>query len=209
MEKWRRIAHVCLVAAVVLLALMWVLDLKGILPFDFHKAALLVLIFVTFAYTLSTEVMARTMVQQRHEAVAPVVELDASGTRDIEVGFLNIGAGPALNFRCWIEDPQYPHLKSKRHCISRRAVGISHSDIASTGIIPTGLPNYSLGQGYIRAQYEDVFGITYETCLIFYFGELPELKYGLAKEKIVLRNILIDYEDEGENTVKPPMNEPS
>jgi len=186
MEGWPRVARVCLAAAVALLALMWVLDSNGILPFDFHKAALLVLIFVTFAYTVSTDIMARTMVQQRHEAVAPVVDLDASGTSDIEVGFLNIGMGPALNFRCWVEDPQYPHLRSRQHCVSRCAVGTALNDIASTGIMRTGLPNYSLGQGYIRAQYEDVFGVTYESCLLFSENALPELKYGRAKEIIVL-----------------------
>lgn len=186
LESWRPIARGCLVAAIVLLATMWLLDVKNILPFDFNKAALLVLIFVTFSYAISTEVMARTMVQQRHEAVAPVIELDASGSTNIEVGFLNVGTGPALNFRCWIEDSQHPHFRSKQHCISRHAVGTSHSDIASTGVIQTGLPNYHLGQGYLRAQYEDVFGVPYESCLLFSENALPELKYGRAKEIIVL-----------------------
>lgn len=184
MKRWRYVA--CPLAAFGLLVLMWVLDVKSMLPFDFNKAALLVLIFVTLGYAVSTDRMARTMEQQKHEALAPVIELDATGITDIEVGFLNIGVGPALNFRCWIEDSRYPHLRSSNQCISRRAVGTSHSDIASTGIIQTGLPNYSLGQGYIRAQYENVFGLTYESCLVFREAVLPELKYSCAKKKVVL-----------------------
>lgn len=133
--KWAYVGRFSLVGAFVLLVLMWVLDTTHILPFDFNKAALLVLIFVTLAYTFATEVMARTVVQQRHEAVAPVIELDADGITIVNVGFRNIGMGPALNFRCWIEDLQYPSLRNKQYCISHRAVGVDRTGIAYTGTI--------------------------------------------------------------------------
>jgi hypothetical protein len=124
------------------------------------------------------------MRQQQFNSVAPVVEIDAYGSGKIEVHFRNIGAGPALNFRCWIEDQRHLHLRTSR-AISRRAVGINQD--YSSASIDTHMPDYILGrESYLRAQYEDVFGQTYESCLMFSENALPELKYGRATEKIVI-----------------------
>lgn len=187
--RWR---YVLPTIAIILLGIMLILDWKyevfiKVLPgFDIAEAALFALVVITLGYAISTDRMAGHMRQQQSNAVAPVIELDADGIGNIMVGFCNIGVGPALNFRCWIEDEQYPNLRTAHKCISRRAVAVSLDRVGISQAIWTGINGYKLGQGYLRAQYEDVFGQTYESCLIISENALSELKYGRAKEKIVL-----------------------
>lgn len=141
------------------------------------------------------------MGEQQVNSVAPVITLEAGrhievveerselalkGYIEVEkinirVAYVNIGKGPALNFRCWIEDPEYPELRTLGKAICQTAVEITLTDVAHDGIIKTEMSGYYLGRGYIRAQYESIFGITYESCLFFPTNAAPELKYGKTK----------------------------
>ena len=185
--RWRYVLPlIALVILGIILILDWIYDVSTkLLPgFDISEAVLFALVAITFGYAISIDRMARHMRQQQFNAVAPVMEIDAHGSGRIAVHFRNIGAGPALNFRCWIEDDQFPQLRNMNTCISRRAVGIDKE--FNLDYISTDISNYALDQGYLRAQYEDVFGQTYESCLMISENALPELKYGHAREKIVI-----------------------
>ena len=136
--------------------------------------------------------------EQQHNIVAPVIELSTGLYSDegtVEVWLRNIGVGPALNLRCWIDDPEHPELRKKEKALFQGGLGVG-STYPSTKIGPitwspairTGLKGYKLiqSQGRLRAQYEDVFGMTYESSFIVSTNALPELKYGVATEKIIL-----------------------
>ena len=87
-----------------------------------------------------------------------------------------------LNFRCWIEDPEHPEFRVKDKAICRTAVEVALSEGPNLCTIHTRIGGYSLGRGYIRAQYESVFGLTYESSLLFPENAAPEFKYGKAKK---------------------------
>ena len=150
------------------------------------------LIGVTTWYAYSTIKIARTTKQQaeimlngQFNAVAPVIELDVHGiAKDFLIVWRNIGMGPALNFRCWIEDEQHPEFRNVHKAVWSGAV--ARDGVPKQSRLDTEIRGYQLGIGYLRAQYESVFGKTYESCLLFPANAAPELKYGEAKEVIIL-----------------------
>jgi len=146
----------------------------------FTAALTTALVCVTAAYAF----FAFQLVEQQVNSAAPVVMLEAGyieTAAGIAVFWLNIGKGPALNFRCWVEDEEHPGLRRKAICYTAIAVALNES--MSTLYIRTDeIPGYRLGIGYIRAQYESTFNITYESCLFFPENAAPKLKYGKATE---------------------------
>lgn len=159
-------------------------------PAEAYDAALTAaLVGVTAIYVVLTsrvvtisQEQTRIMQEQQRNNAAPVVKLSCTESRganevEINVGWMNIGKGPALNFRCWIEDAEHPELRAPDKAICRTAVEVALSDVISPAIIHTGIPDYKLGAGYIRAQYESVFKITYESCLFPPENAAPELRY--------------------------------
>lgn len=120
---------------------------------------------------------AEIMLNEQFNAAAPVIELNfvGKGPTTIGVVFENVGKGPALNFRCWIEDEQHPELCTVNKAICQTAVAVGQSN---TMYIATQIQGYTLGIGYLRAQYESVFHKTYESRLYFPTNAAPELKYG-------------------------------
>jgi len=154
-------------------------------------AVLTTLVIVTMLYAKSTRKMATEMKKQaeialngQFNAVAPVIELDGEGRKIIWIGWRNVGTGPALNFRCWIEDKEHPELRNVKKAVCLRA--IAASDDAKKQNIDTEIADYRLGIGHVRAQYESILGKTYESCLFFPSNAAPELKYGEAKEIVIL-----------------------
>ena len=165
----------------------------------FLAALTAALVYVTGAYAFFTfqifkisDKQARIMGEQQVNSAAPVITLEVRRQKktpnelEVDLGWMNIGKGPALNLRCWIEDPEHPELRVRQRAICRTAIEVALSDIMSEGTIHTGIPEYKLGVGYIRAQYESVFNRTYESCLFFPENAAPELKYGGTTEKIIL-----------------------
>ncbi len=162
------------------------------------------LAFVTSIYAWHTRKMAdemnkqaEIMVNTEFNAVAPVMQLLAADSvtkdrRTVRIYWKNVGKGPALNFRCWIHDPENQQLRSLGKTIYRTAVAVDISpdkgDFSNFVKIDTEIENYKLQLSHacIRAQYESVFGKTYESSLHFPTNAAPELKYGEATEIIIL-----------------------
>jgi len=148
--------------------------------------------FFTFQIVKTSEKQARIMGEQQVNSAAPVVTLEVRRQKqtpnelEVDLGWINIGKGPALNLRCWIEDPEHHELRVRQRAICRTAVEVALRDTMYEGTIHTGIPNYRLGLGYIRAQYESIFNRTYESCLFFSENAAPELKYGEATERVIL-----------------------
>lgn len=166
----------------------------------FQAALTAALVYVTAAYVaLASQIVkvskqqAGIMVDEQLNSAAPVIVLEAAHRKgpsknevEIEVRWMNIGKGPALNFRCWIEDGEHPELRVRQKAICRTAVEVALSDTVAIGTIHTGILEYTLGVGYVRAQYESVFKKTYESCLLFSENAAPELKYGEATDRVIL-----------------------
>lgn len=131
--------------------------------------------------------MAEEMREQRYSSARPVIEIEARGTKVVDISCTNIGVGPALNLRCWIEDEEHTGWRrGKTKVLCRMALGTGINNVAGKQI-HTGIDGYTLhegkGSGYVRAQYEDAFGRTYESCFISSTKAAPELKYGEVKNK--------------------------
>lgn len=166
----------------------------------FTAALTAALVFVTAAYAYFTfqivqasNKQARIMVEQQVNSAAPVITLQVQRQKDtpngleVDLVWMNIGKGPALNLRCWIEDPEHHELRVQQRAICRTAIEVALTDSTyGEGTIHTGIPKYKLGLGYIRAQYESIFDRTYESCLFFPENVAPELRYGGAAERIIL-----------------------
>lgn len=154
------------------------------------------LVWITAFYAIATaEIMraanrqATIMLNSQFNAAAPVVTLEANQSNPgfIRVYYLNAGKGPALNFRCWIEDPDHSELRVSDKAILQTIIPvISSPDKRSHDIHIEEYEEYKLGLGYVRAQYESVFGRTYESCLMFPENVSPQLEWGEAREVIRL-----------------------
>ena len=127
------------------------------------------------------------MLESQFNAAAPVVtlETDLNTPGVVKIYSLNAGKGPALNFRCWIEDTEHPELRVASKAVFKKVIPVTSIDnMLLHGIaVPQ---EYRLGVGYIRAQYESIFDKTYESCLMFPANSSPQLEWGEAKEVIRL-----------------------
>ena len=153
--------------------------------FSAGLTAALVYVTACYVYLHSKNVevanrQAEIMKNAQFNAVAPVIALGVKGTKIIWIDWRNIGTGPALNFRCWIEDVEHPQLRNVKKAVCLRA--IAAGDGPRNKNIDTEIEGYTLHTGmgyrYLRAQYESVFGKTYESRLISWTNAAPELKYG-------------------------------
>lgn len=161
------------------------------------------LVYVTAAYAYFTYELAsiskRTAeiaLNAEYNSAAPVISINLSKTSatttvlaagksfsgtEYWIEFTNIGKGPSLNLRCWIEEPNQPQFRNTAYYTTAVAVGSG-----AAGGVSVPVPNHKLGFGYIRVQYESIFGVTYESCMMYPTNSAPELKYGKATEKIVI-----------------------
>ena len=165
-------------------------------PEAMEIAVLATLVGVTYKYVQHTKKMSEEMKKQanimldgNYNAVAPVMKLvglKTGGSGVIRIEWENVGMGPALNFRCWIEDEENPQLRSLGKLTYRAVVPTGNSptqQFDNAKNVPTGIEDYELGKGsgYLRAQYKGIFGEkTYESCLMFTSPNEFELKYGEA-----------------------------
>jgi len=140
----------------------------------------------------ASERQAAIMLESQLNAAAPVVtfEADLSDPYMIRIYLLNTGKGPALNFRCWIEDPEHPELRVVSRAILENVIPVISGSYTYTEWHTIPVPErYTLRlgrSGYIRAQYESIFGKTYESCLMFPTDKSPQLEWGAAQEVIKL-----------------------
>lgn len=138
------------------------------------------------AYTVNTQT--QIMLSAEYNAAAPVVSLQSVETvreteTEIKVIFMNVGQGPALNFRCWIEDPEHPEFRNHLDSIRRTVLAVSRDRVANEGHITIKLRDYHLLDRCVRAQYESVFSKQYESRLLFVPGVEPQLKYGALNDE--------------------------
>ena len=124
------------------------------------------LVFVTAYYAYSTRRIldatkeqstiatkqAEIMLEGQFQAEAPVMKLRTENATNIRIEVENIGKGPALNVKCWIDDPQQLDLQNNQLCWAAIAVGGNHHRF-----IDTEIEGYSLKKGCVRAQYESIF----------------------------------------------------
>ncbi len=137
------------------------------------------------------------MRQQQLNGAAPVVALNLVGGvgGDVRPGtvrtvlsltYKNVGKGPALNFRCWLEDTDRPELRCCESGFSQTVLPVSLEGESCEGFIIIEAPRYFLGASLVRAQYESVFGVTYESTLSKPSDSSYNLKYGEAIEVVQL-----------------------
>lgn len=121
---------------------------------------------------------AEIMLNSEYNAAAPVIELNAAqnDVTKIRIYWNNIGKGPALNFRCWIEDEEHHELRARNKAVLRTAVATGDGSYLA---IDTEIGGYKLGVGvgYVRAQYQSIFRQTYESSLHFPTNVAPQLEY--------------------------------
>ena len=136
----------------------------------------------------ATTKQAEIALNGQFNAAAPLVDVEAwnyefrdADTR-INLVWRNIGTGPALNFRCWIEDEEYPQLRQIGKETYRAAIANDQDSYSWTVNVKIKGYRLGVGKGYLRAQYQSVFEIPYETAVIYETPDTRELKYGKATE---------------------------
>ena len=148
---------------------------------------LIVLVIVTVSYAISTRKMYQVALNAEMNTVAPVVniEVDFAHDRGIRVIVHNVGRGPALNFRMWLEadDSQFWYLKSDRTKDEafRTAVAADQSGPYTWTNDMGPLPERSGGFDII-AQYSDVHHRSFATKLAI-LDHYQELSYGIASQQ--------------------------
>ena len=149
-------------------------------------SAIIVLIIVTAHYATSTRKIAEIALNAELNEVYPMIDLVAAiaDTDRIVIYYRNIGAGPALNLRVWIEGDgeQFSYLQSdtekNREYLS--AVGVNQEgqrrwSVGNNRALPTRTTGFD-----IVAEYTDVFRQGFQSKLViinsidppkFYFGK--------------------------------------
>ena len=150
------------------LVLAWVLIYftfpKTLAPSDtIQTITLVVLVIVTVSYAVSTRKIHKVAVNAEMNAVFPIVNLtiDVISQDQIRVSYQNIGRGPALNLRIWLEREcaeQFDYLKSDamKNKGFVAALGVSQNRQlewdGSEGELPTRKDGFD-----VVAEYSDVF----------------------------------------------------
>ena len=136
----------------------------------------------------ATTKQAEIALNGQFNAMAPLLEIEVwdydfrdADTR-IKLVWRNIGTGPALNFRCWIEDEEHPQLRQLGKETYRAAIANGQEPYSWTVDVQIKGYRLGVGMGYLRAQYWSVFEIPYETSVRFETPDRHELRYGKAKE---------------------------
>ena len=145
---------------------------------------LIVLVIVTVSYAVSTRKIYGVALNSERNAVVPIINLsmEETGQDHIRIAYENIGRGPALNIRIWLEredDEQFWYLKSETNKNKgfRAAVGVGQSGNRRWDNSEGPLPAYT---GFdIVAEYTDVFHQRFESRLVivnhfdqeFFFGK--------------------------------------
>ena len=149
---------------------------------------LIVLVIVTFSYAKSTHKIYGVASNSERNAVFPIVNLTADVTTQdqIRISYQNIGRGPALNLKIWLEldyDGQFGYLKSEemKNRGFRAALGVGQEGQRewnrSEGVLPTRTSGID-----IVAEYTDVFRQGFQSKLVivnaydqgFHFGKKDE-----------------------------------
>ena len=174
---------------VLLVALIYFTDPEWLSPSDtIQIMTLVVLVIVTVSYARSTRKIYEVALNSERNAVYPIVNLTAEETRQdyIRVSFQNIGRGPALNIRMWLEldyDQQFAYLNSEemKGRSFRAALGVGQQGQLEWSNSEGPLPTRTSGIDVV-AEYTDVFRQRFQSKLVivnvydqgFHFGKISE-----------------------------------
>lgn len=151
-------------------------------------SALVVLVIVTLSYAISTRKIYEVALNSEMNAVVPILRLEAQiiDPQQIRVTCHNVGKGPALNLRMWLEaaDDQFLYLKAA-HMKSRAfraAVAADEGGPYTWNDDEGPLPDRSSGFDIV-AEYSDVYRRSFVSKLVVINHEDQELSFGRAKEQ--------------------------
>ncbi len=167
--------------AIISVAVLSALNVQLAPVYSLVLAATLIAITTLYVYWTSQTVkaanrQAEIMLNAEYNAAAPVVKLEVEGRGQIKVTCENIGKGPALNLRCWVEDKEHPELREDKVFSTAVAAGEPYVSFISADI-DTGIKDYMLRVGCVMAQYESIFKKTYESSLLLSTDADPQLTY--------------------------------
>ena len=174
---------------VLMAALIYFTDPNWLSPSDtIQTITLVVLVIVTTSYARSTRKIYEVASNAERNAVFPIISMAAEVTdpNQILISYKNIGRGPALNLRIWLElegEDQFWYLKSKtkKNEGFLAAVGVGQCGqrrwYNSEGPLPTTSSGFD-----IVAEYADVFQQGFQSRLVivsacdqgFHFGKKKE-----------------------------------
>ncbi len=145
---------------------------------------LAILVIVTLFYAWSTHNIYKVALNAEKNAVFPIVNVttDVISQDYIRVSYQNIGKGPALNFKIWVEregEDKFLYLKSqtKKTESFRAAVGAGqsghHEWVNSDGPLPTRNSGFD-----VVAEYTDVFQQVFVSKLLIIGLHDQEFRFG-------------------------------
>lgn len=139
--------------------------------------------------TIKADEQKQVMIEGNINIVAPLIELRLWRAQPPSIGefaeieFRNIGRGPALQFRAWIEFGEGPLFRSKAFFVQLIP---SDGKWRRTPSIQGEVQGEWVGtvSPKVRAQYHGTFGErkTYESFLVFPANAPPTLEFGVATE---------------------------
>ena len=171
-------------------ALIYYTDPDWLSPSDtIQTMTLVVLAVVTGYYAMSTRKIYEVASNAERNAVFPIVNLTAEETKEdhIRISYQNIGRGPALNFKIWLEldiYEQFGYLKSEemKNRGFRAAVGVGQSGQRQWDNSEGTLPTTSSGIDIV-AEYTDVFRQSFQSKLVIANTYDQEFHFGKKKEQ--------------------------
>ena len=188
-RTYRIEAILSLLGLALLAALICYTDPDWLSPSDtIQIMTLVVLVIVTVSYARSTRKIYEVAQNAERNAASPIISIVAEVTNpdQILVSYENIGRGPALNLKIWLEldyDEQFGYLKSDemKDRSFRAALGVGQQGQlewnSSEGVLPTRTSGID-----IVAEYTDVFRQGFQSKLVivnihdqgFHFGKKNE-----------------------------------
>ena len=172
-------AILLLLGLALLVALICYTDPDWLSPGDsIQTMTLVVLVIVTVSYAKSTRKIFEIALDAERNAVSPIISIVAEVTSldQILISYENIGRGPALNLKIWLESD------TKKSEGFRTAVGVGQSGQRqwdkSEGTLPTTSSGFD-----IVAEYTDVFRQGFQSKLVIVNPYDHEFFFGKKKEQ--------------------------
>ena len=158
-----------------------------------QSITLILLVVVTISYAKSTHKIHNVALIAEKNAVAPLIKLKLNPVTTslyiLQVAYENIGRGPALNLKIWldVDGELFSYLKSdiEKSKSYHTAVGVGESEIHNwigdgNSTPPRYLPDANSGFDIV-AEYSDVFGQDFESRLAIINQYDQEFCYGVSK----------------------------
>jgi hypothetical protein len=167
--------------AIISVAIFSFLNIQLAPIYSLILSATLIAVTALYAYWTSQTVkaanrQAQIMLNAEYDAAKPVVKLEVEGRGQLKVTCENIGKGPALNLRCWVDDKEHPELQEVKVFGTAVAAGEQYVSFVSADI-HTGIKDYTLRVGALIAHYESIFKRTYESSLLVSTNANPKLTF--------------------------------